>query len=54
MTDELKKIIDEAEVFLSFLNKNHIKYVRSSIRQAYYQGRLDELQRKDKNEPKKN
>lgn len=53
MTKELKQIIDEAEVMFSSLNRNHIKYLKATIKQAYHLGKrevyTEELKRYEKN-----
>jgi hypothetical protein len=40
---ELKKLQDEAEVHFIFLSKNQLKLLKSYIKSAYLQGKLDTL-----------
>lgn len=44
MNKELKKLLDEAEVMLSFLDKSHIKWVKAHIKIAYFRGSVNALQ----------
>lgn len=52
MTKELKELIDEVEVMFSFLGKNHLKWLKTTIKQAYLQGKIDSLKESIKTEDK--